>query len=264
MTIGGCSARIVPSSGTVIWKSASTSSRKASKASSVRSSSSMSSTGAPAGSGSSACRSGRSDEVAVGEQVALELRPVDRAARLGEADRHHLPGIVPLVDGGGDVEALVALQADQAPPERGGEDLGDLGLADPRLAFQEQRPPELQGEEQHRRQRPVGDVAGAFQEVEGVVDGSRGADLPRHRQVDARGISRRDGRSRPPSGERSRARGPPLQGRPAPSGSGITPLRVHGSPPGSADGCRHPSPPSPQGRDQPATARRRPGRRGGP
>jgi hypothetical protein len=49
----------VPSSGIVIWKSASTSSRKASKGSSARSSSSISSTGGTARSGSMACSSAR-------------------------------------------------------------------------------------------------------------------------------------------------------------------------------------------------------------
>jgi hypothetical protein len=62
------------------------------------------------------------------------------------------------------------LQADEPAPERRGENLRDLGLADARLAFQEERPPELERQEQHRGERPVGDVAGAFQELEGIVD----------------------------------------------------------------------------------------------
>ena len=62
------------------------------------------------------------------------------AGGLGEPDRHHLRRIVPLVDRARDIEAFVALQADQLSIERGGENLGDLGLADARLAFEKQRP----------------------------------------------------------------------------------------------------------------------------
>ncbi len=63
--------------------------------------------------------------------------------RLGEPDRHHLPGVVPLVEGVVDVEALITLQPDQLLPGDGGQDFGDLGLADTRLPLQEQRPTEL-------------------------------------------------------------------------------------------------------------------------
>ena len=110
------------------------------------------------------------DEIALREEVAFEGAAVDIAAGFGEADRHHLAGIVPFVDGRGDVETLVALQADEPAPEGGGQNLRDLGLADAGLPFEEERPPELEGEKEHRRQRPVGDVAGAGQEDEGVVD----------------------------------------------------------------------------------------------
>src|SRR2546429_4258473 len=48
--------------------------------------------------------------------------------------------------------------------------LGDLGLADPRLAFEEQRAAHAQREEQHGRQRPVGEVIGAREQREGLVD----------------------------------------------------------------------------------------------
>src|SRR5215211_2234170 len=56
-------------------------------------------------------------------------------------------GIGPRVDGLVDVYALVALQADERRLEDAGEYFGDLGFADPRLAFQEQWPSELEGEE---------------------------------------------------------------------------------------------------------------------
>ena len=83
-TIGGCSALTVPSSGIVTWKSASTSSRNASKASSVRSSSSISSTGAPAGSGSSACSSGRLIRKRSENTSLLDALAVALAFGLGE------------------------------------------------------------------------------------------------------------------------------------------------------------------------------------
>ena len=98
------------------------------------------------------------------------------AGGLGEPDRHHLRGIVPLVDRGGDVETLVALQADQLAAERGGEHLGDLGLADARLAFEQQRPAEPQAQEHDRRQRALGDIMGARQHRQRLVDRSRERD----------------------------------------------------------------------------------------
>ena len=97
------------------------------------------------------------------------------AGRLGEPDRHHLRRIVPFVDRGRDVEALVALEADQLPPERGGEDLGDLRLADPRLAFEEQRTAEPQAQEEDRRQRPVREIGRALEESQRLVDRGRQA-----------------------------------------------------------------------------------------
>ena len=96
----------------------------------------------------------------------LDALLVVLARGLGEPDRHHLRGIVPFVDRGRDVEALVALQADQLAPERRGEHLGDLGLADARLAFEKQRPAEAQAQEHDRRQRAVGDVGRAEQQLE--------------------------------------------------------------------------------------------------
>ena len=60
-------------------------------------------------------------------------------ADFGEPDLDHLPRVVPFVDRGRDVEPFVALQPDELPAERLREHLGDLGLADARLAFEEQR-----------------------------------------------------------------------------------------------------------------------------
>ena len=84
---------------------------------------------------------------AVGGLERLEQRPleqelgaedvvrgglVDLAARLEQPDLEHLARVVPLVDGGVDVQALVALEPDQPRAEGRREDLRELGLADAR------------------------------------------------------------------------------------------------------------------------------------
>ena len=172
-TIGGCAAFTVPISGMVIWKSASTSSRNASNASSVRSISSISSTGAPAVSGSSACSSGRlirkrSENTSCSSACAVAL-----AFGFGDADGDHLRGVIPFVDRGRDVEAFVALQPDQAAAERLRQHLGDLGLADAGLAFEENRPAHLEREIKHSAERAVGEIIGPGEEIDRGVDRGR-------------------------------------------------------------------------------------------
>ena len=61
------------------------------------------------------------------------------AGGLGGAQVEQLAGVVPLVDGLGDVDALVALQADQLAAGPAGQHLGHLGLADAGLALEQQR-----------------------------------------------------------------------------------------------------------------------------
>src|SRR5215212_6738511 len=80
-------------------------------------------------------------------EVALDAFSIFAAEGLGGADVEELAGVVPLVDGLVDVYALVTLEADERCLEDAGEDFGDLGLADPCLAFQKQWPSEFQGEE---------------------------------------------------------------------------------------------------------------------
>ena len=113
------------------------------------------------------------DQKALGENVALEPSAVVLAFGLGGADRDHLRGVVPLVDGGGDVEAFVALQADQAAAERRRQHLGDLGLADARLAFEEQRPAHLERQIKHGAERAVGEIFGLGKQRDGGVDRGR-------------------------------------------------------------------------------------------
>ena len=111
------------------------------------------------------------DEEALLVQLGLEgvgRAPGRLAAGLGGPQVEQLAAVVPVVDGLGGVDALVALQADQlaAGPRR--QHLGHLGLADAGLALQQQRPAQRDGQEHRRRQPLVGQVA---------VGGEGGGDL---------------------------------------------------------------------------------------
>ena len=98
------------------------------------------------------------------------------AAGLGGAQVEQLAGVVPVVHGLGGVDALVALQPDQlaAGPRR--QHLGELGLADAGLALEQQRPLQLEREEDRRRQPFVGQVP---------VLGERSADVSGSHESDA-------------------------------------------------------------------------------
>ncbi len=100
-------------------------------------------------------------EEALGVELVLQglgggaRRP---AGGLGGPQVQELAGVVPLVDGLGDVDALVALEADQLAAGPAGQDLGHLGLADAGLALEQQRALQRQGEEDRRGQAVVGQV----------------------------------------------------------------------------------------------------------
>ena len=81
------------------------------------------------------------------------------ADALARLDGEELALIVPLVERRVLVETLVALQADQLGAVDGGERLGDLGLADAGLAFEQQRTLEEIHQPQRGRDVAVGDVA---------------------------------------------------------------------------------------------------------
>ena len=100
----------------------------------------------------------------------LEPFAVVGALGFGDADGDHLRGVVPFVDRGSEVEPFIALQPDEPARERAREHLGDLGLADAGLAFEEQRPPHLEREKEHGRERPVGEIIGRREQIEGGVD----------------------------------------------------------------------------------------------
>ena len=152
----------VPSSGTVTWKSDSTSSRKASNSSSARSTSSISRTGGGPSDGAMARSSGPLHEEALVVELVLERVGPGAgglAAGLGGAEVEQLAGVVPLVHGLADVDALVALQADQLAAGPARQHLGHLGLPHAGLALEEQRSAQAQGEEDGGGQALVGQVA---------------------------------------------------------------------------------------------------------
>ena len=84
-------------------------------------------------------------------------------------DGEKLALVVPLVQRGVLVEALVALQPDQLGPVHGRERLADLGLAHPRGAFDQERPLQEFHQPQRGREVAVGDVAGGGEAVGNVA-----------------------------------------------------------------------------------------------
>src|SRR5439155_14890215 len=88
-----------------------------------------------------------------------EAPRVQLVGSLAAAEREELARVVPVVEGVVDVDALVALQPDQPCPERAGQSTGDLGLADARLALEQQRLFERRRQEHRRRQAAIGQVA---------------------------------------------------------------------------------------------------------
>jgi len=113
------------------------------------------------------------DQKALGKDIMLQPLAIVLALGFRDPDGDHLRRIVPFVDGSRHVEPFIALQADEAPPERCGEHLGDFGLADAGLAFEKQRPSHLKCEEQHGRERAIGQIVGRGQEIERRIDRDR-------------------------------------------------------------------------------------------
>ena len=110
------------------------------------------------------------DEKATREHILAQLLARPATAGLGHSNLDHLAGVVPLVDGGGDVQPLVTLQPDEAPPEGIGEHLCDLGLADARLALQEQRSLEPERQEHRGGKAPIRHVVAALEQLLYVFD----------------------------------------------------------------------------------------------
>ena len=100
----------------------------------------------------------RLEQRAADEELRPEELLLGDGALLRGADVQELARVVPLVDGVRDVEALVALQPDQARVERRRESLRRLRLADPGLALEEHRLLEREREEERRREAAIGEV----------------------------------------------------------------------------------------------------------
>ncbi|MNL57053.1 hypothetical protein D3C87_1805880 [compost metagenome] len=79
--------------------------------------------------------------------------------------------VVPLVDGGGDIQPLVTLKADQGAIKGAGQHLGNLGLADTGLAFEKERALHPERQKQHRRQRLAGEIILCLQHRHRFIDG---------------------------------------------------------------------------------------------
>jgi hypothetical protein len=100
-----------------------------------------------------------------------------------------LARIVPVVQRVVEVDALVALEPDEAGPGRAGERLGDLGLADAGLALQQQRLLERGGQEDRGGEARVGEVALARQGLAyvcGALEAQRPAASESARRVSTR------------------------------------------------------------------------------
>ena len=86
-----------------------------------------------------------------------------------------LRGVVPFVERLAQLEAVVALQAQQGALQGDRQRLGQLGLADAGFAFQQQRALQPQGQEDGGGEAAVGEVAGGLQAGLQGVDGGEGA-----------------------------------------------------------------------------------------
>ena len=82
--------------------------------------------------------------------------------------------VIPFVERLALLQPVVTLQADQLALQRQGQRLGQFGLADARLAFEQQRSLQFERQEHGSRQAPVGKVTGVLQSLrQGVYGGER-------------------------------------------------------------------------------------------
>src|SRR5699024_2226440 len=114
---------------------------------------------------------GAGQEELLREDVVARRVP---ALALAGLDAQDLLGVVPLVQGTGLVDALVALQSDEFGLGGGGDGLGELGLADARRALDEQRLAQPVGEVDDGGCGTVGEVALSAERLDHVVDALEG------------------------------------------------------------------------------------------
>src|SRR6266850_2295288 len=110
------------------------------------------------------------DEKFVGVNLRAQLLLVLFAGRLGQPALDHLPRVVPLVGRLGNVQALVALQANELAAERLRHHLADFGLADAGLALQEQRAAHGERKEKGGGEAAIGHVLARREQRLGLVD----------------------------------------------------------------------------------------------
>ena len=115
----------------------------------------------------------RLEQRAADQELAPEQLLLGDGALLRGANAQELAQVVPLVHGVGDVQALVALEPDQAGAERAGEGLAGLGLANPCLTLEQDRLLQSEGEEEGRREATVGQVARVVEGDLQLVDGRK-------------------------------------------------------------------------------------------
>jgi hypothetical protein len=92
---------------------------------------------------------------------------------LDRPEVEELAGVVPLVDGLGGVDALVALEPEEFAARPPGQDLGHLGLADAGLALEQDRPAQPQGQEDARGEALVRQVLVAGEGLTDLFDALR-------------------------------------------------------------------------------------------
>src|SRR5690606_17386835 len=92
------------------------------------------------------------------------------AFRFRHPNRHHLPGVIPLIRGAGEVQAFVTLQADEVPAESPGKNVRYFRFTDARFAFQEQRPAHAQREINDGCEVTAGNVVAAAKQVLYLVE----------------------------------------------------------------------------------------------
>ncbi len=101
------------------------------------------------------------EQIFAGKDGLLELRGI-AAPVLRHPQPQHLAGVVPLVEGRVDVEPLVALEPDELRIQQARENLGELGLPDAGIPFDQERLAHLPGEKHRGRDGGIGDVAAAL------------------------------------------------------------------------------------------------------
>ena len=141
----------------------------------------------------------RLEQRAADQELLAEELVLRDGALLGGTQVQQLAGVVPLVHGVGDVEALVALQADQPRVGRARERLRGLGLAHSRLALEQEGLLERQRQEERGREAAIGQIVGRTEGLLELVDIAKGHG---RRVIQNRAnLERIDHRSLPQAGE---------------------------------------------------------------